>query len=63
MAAILVSNFITRHQGEAPAQIILDIDAADDSAHGQQELEFFHGYYGCHCFLPLLIFATANTGE
>ena len=42
---------------------LLDIDATDDPAHGQQELEFFHGYYGCHCFVPLLIFATVDTGE
>lgn len=63
MADFLVQIFIKKHQGSAPTQIILDIDATDDPAHGQQEFEFYHGYYQCHCFLPLLVYATADTGE
>lgn len=63
MADFLVASFISRHQKDAPSQIILDLDATDDPAHGQQELEFYHGYYGGHCFLPLLVYATADTGE
>ena len=39
-----------------PAQIILDLDATDDPLHGNQEGRFFHGYYDCHCYLPLYIF-------
>ena len=58
MSVSLVDHFIARH---AHAQrIVLDIDATDDPAHGQQELEFFHGYYGKHCFLPLLAFASVD---
>ena len=28
----------------------------DDPLHGHQEGRFFHGYYGCYCYLPLYIF-------
>jgi hypothetical protein len=63
MAELPVRLFIDRHRGVAPAQIILDLDATDDPAHGQQELEFYHGYYRTHCFLPLLVYGTADDGE
>lgn len=42
---------------EAPAQIILDVDATDDPLHGNQEGKFFHGYYKAYCYLPLYIFS------
>lgn len=35
---------------------MLDLDATDDPLHGHQEGRFFHGYYDCHCYLPLYIF-------
>jgi len=41
---------------EAPEQIVIDLDATDDPLHGQQEGRFFHGYYGCYCYMPLYIF-------
>jgi len=41
---------------EAPEEIVLDLDATHDPIHGQQEGRFFHGYYGCYCYLPLYIF-------
>jgi hypothetical protein len=63
MAEYLVRLFINRYRDTAPLQIIIDLDATDDPAHGQQELEFYHGYYGCHCFLPLLVYGTADGGE
>jgi hypothetical protein len=63
MAEYLVQLFIARHRSAPPAQIILDLDATDDPAHGQQELEFYHGYYRTHCFLPLLVYATADDCE
>jgi DDE family transposase len=50
-----VEAFLSAHQ-QAPAQIILDLDATDDPLHGQQEGRFFHGYYGEYCYLPLYIF-------
>ena len=39
-----------------PEEIVLDLDATDDPLHGQQEGRFFHGYYGCYCYLPLYVF-------
>ena len=53
--ALFVDLFLDAHV-KAPAQITLDLDATDDPLHGQQEGRFFHGYYDCHCYLPLYIF-------
>jgi hypothetical protein len=53
--ALFVDLFLDAHT-KAPAQITLDLDATDDPLHGQQEGRFFHGYYDCHCYLPLYIF-------
>jgi hypothetical protein len=36
--------------------MVLDLDATDDPLHGHQEGRFFHGYYGCYCYLPLYVF-------
>lgn len=41
---------------EPPDEIVLDVDATHDPLHGQQEGRFFHGFYGCYCYLPLYIF-------
>ena len=43
-------------------QIILDLDAYEDPCHGQQEFEFFNAHYDSHCYLPLVLFLTANDG-
>jgi hypothetical protein len=48
-------DFIRAHP-HPPKELILDLDATDDPLHGQQEGRFFHGYYGCYCYLPLYIF-------
>jgi hypothetical protein len=50
---LFVDVFLEAHQ-RPPAQIILDLDATDDPLHGHQEGRFFHGYYDCYCYLPLL---------
>ncbi len=50
-----VEVFLDGHD-ETPEEIVLDIDATDDPLHGAQEGRFFHGYYGCYCYLPLYIF-------
>ena len=47
--------FLDAHRS-APRQIILDLDATDVPLHGHQEGRFFHGYYDCHCYLPLYVF-------
>jgi hypothetical protein len=43
-------------QTRPPKRIVLDLDATDDPIHGHQEGRFFHGYYDCHCYLPLYVF-------
>jgi hypothetical protein len=63
MADFLVQLFIDGHRNSKPSQIVLDIDATDDPTHGQQELEFYHGYYRSHCFLPLVVYGSADGGE
>ena len=42
---VFVDQFIASFD-EPPPQITLDIDPFDDPTHGQQQLTFFHGYYG-----------------
>ncbi len=39
-----------------PQRIVLDIDATDDPAHGQQQLTLFHGYYRQNQSLSRLVF-------
>lgn len=53
--ALLVDLYI-QSQARQPKRIVLDLDATDDPVHGEQEGRFFHGYYGCYCYLPLYIF-------
>jgi hypothetical protein len=55
MDRLLVGCFLDAH-AQSPQEIWLDLDATDDPIHGRQEGRFFHGYYGCYCYLPLYIF-------
>lgn len=43
------------HGVEGPGELILDMDATDDPAHGHQQLTLFHGYYGQYQYYPLII--------
>ena len=52
---LFVSLFLESFE-KAPEEIVLDFDATDDPLHGEQEGRFFHGYYGCYCYLPLYVF-------
>jgi hypothetical protein len=52
---LLVQVFLEAY-AEAPAEIVLDLDATDDPLYGRQEGRFFHAYYGDYCYLPLYIF-------
>jgi len=52
---LLIQVFLEAH-GEAPQQIVLDLDTTDLPLEGHQEGRFFHGYYDCYCYLPLYIF-------
>jgi hypothetical protein len=63
MEEVLLAGFIARHRGERIKRLVIDADATDDPTHGQQELEFFHGFYDCHCYLPLLMYVSADDGE
>jgi Transposase DDE domain group 1 len=54
-----VDVFVSAHE-QAPAEIVLDLDATDDPLHGEQEGRFFHGYYGGYCYLPLYIFCGSH---
>jgi len=44
-------------------EVILEADVADDPCHGQQELQFFSGYYDEHCYLPLYVHITGPDGR
>ena len=52
---LFVTLFLEAHH-RPPVRIVLDLDATDDPVHGHQEGRFFHGYYDCHCYLPLYVF-------
>jgi hypothetical protein len=52
--AFFVDAFLDSFK-RAPKEIVLDFDATDDPVHGDQEGKFFHGYYGCYCYLPLYV--------
>ncbi len=55
LEALFVDIFLDAH-ARPPKEIVLDLDPTDDPIHGAQEGRFFHGYYDCHCYLPLYIF-------
>ena len=55
ISSSLVEVFIESFQ-KPPKELILDFDCTDDPVHGHQVGRFFHGYYDCHCFLPLYVF-------
>jgi hypothetical protein len=44
-----------KHGGKLPASITLDLDATDDPTHGDQQMTFFHGYFGQYQYFPLII--------
>lgn len=52
---LMIDLFLEAYR-RPPKRIVLDLDATDDPLHGNQEGRFFHGYYGCYCYLPLYIF-------
>jgi hypothetical protein len=51
-----------RGKGGAPSRVLLDFDATDDPAHGEQEGAYYHGYYQEHILHPLLVF-DGETGQ
>jgi hypothetical protein len=51
-----------RSKDGVPSRILLDFDATDDPAHGEQEGAYYHGYYQEHILHPLLVF-DGDTGQ
>ena len=51
---VFMNRFIESY-AEPPQEIVLDIDGWDAPTYGEQQLSFFHGYYGHHMYYPVLI--------
>jgi hypothetical protein len=51
---VLVDQFIASFD-EPPRDLTLDIDPFDDPTYSEQQLTFFHGYYGQYQYLPRAI--------
>lgn len=58
LSVALVQFVLQQHRAERIVRIVLDLDATEDPAHGQQELNFYNHHYRSHCYLPLLVYAT-----
>ena len=57
IAQELVELYVRERGKDAvPQEILLDFDATDDPAHGEQEGAFYHGYYRTRMYHPLLVF-------
>ncbi len=57
---LLVEQFLQRHKGKRPRQLILDIDPTDDPCHGHQQLALFNGFYDQYMYLPALVFERSS---
>lgn len=56
---VLLEQFIASRStpcGQAPDELILDIDATHMPLHGQQERAHFNAHYDNYCYLPLYVF-------
>ena len=43
-----------RGRKKTPGRVVIDLDATDDPAHGQQEFAFFNTHAGGHCYIAQL---------
>jgi hypothetical protein len=55
LSKLFVELFIESYD-VPPKQILIDVDATDDTIHGNQEGKHFNGFYDDYCFLPLYFF-------
>jgi hypothetical protein len=62
MGVVVAERVIAQLPAET-GRVVLDIDATEDPCHGQQEFEFFNGFYDSHCYLPLLVYITDESGR
>lgn len=51
----MVERHRVRRQGRAK-RVTVDLDGTDDPTHGGQQGALFNGFYGGHCYLPLVAF-------
>ncbi len=56
---VFIDQFIASFD-TPPRRLTLDLDAIDDTAHGHQQLTFWHGYYDQNQYLPLAITCADN---
>lgn len=57
MGAALAERVIERHRARRRGRakrITVDVDGTDDPTHGAQQGALFNGFYGGHCYLPLV---------
>jgi len=64
MGEIIADSVIDYHRSRLRRRrvrrITIDLDPTDAATYGEQQLSFFNGHYGHHCYLPLLGFVTFN---
>jgi len=56
-------DFVMRRLGKRHRKarmVTLDFDSTVDPTHGAQQLSMFNGFYGTHCYLPLLGFVSID---
>lgn len=58
--AVAMAERVIHELPKETHRVIIDVDPTEDPCHGQQELEFFNGHYGCHCYLPVMIHITGD---
>src|SRR5262245_11336763 len=56
-----LADLFIRTRRQAPAEVILDVDATDDPTNGAQTLSGYHGYFRQHQYFPLHVFE-GNSG-
>jgi len=56
--AMVIARSVIRQLPANSDVIYLDVDATGDPCHGQQELSFYSGHYGNHCYAPLHLHVT-----
>ncbi len=56
---VFLDQFIASFD-KPPTHLTLDVDPFDDPTHGQQQLTFFHGFYGQYQDLPRFITCAEN---
>jgi Transposase DDE domain group 1 len=55
--ADLSGHWIDMVHARRPARgVVLDMDSSVSPTHGEQEMSFWNGHYGCTCYHPLFLF-------